>query len=974
MRLLWRLVFAEVRQHPARMALTSLAMIAAACMVVWVVSGYDALMAQFDSFASHSLGRYELLLLPEAPRVMPGMLPPERYVSSELLAALREDPAVAVADSVMQTRAMVRRFDPAQPTPDATGGRGGGGARGGRGGMGGSPRGPTFGGIRMGSPATAPAGGVPGRSPAMRIMPPMLVGTDAAEPPFTLARGNWIDPAHPDRLEAAISGNSAEQLRVDVGDRIVVQANVGEPVQLTIVGVVTEVASPEAGGMRGMAAMRGPATAAVYVPMALAERITGAATKISYIGLALKAEVEADAFRARWSARLRGFTPRLILQSPDDVKAEMSEGLSAENVRKQAYSATGISLLASLFIIFTTLSMGVSERIRQLAILRAVALTRLQVALLIAIESLVLAIIGWGGGLAAGWGLLRIMHWVRPELFGGETSLGCWCVLLSGACALGGALVASILPAWRATRVSPLDALSPRQVGWPKRWPTWTAVGGLLLIAVNPLLVFVVPMPGSSRYGIYMALGCSSMAIGFVLLAPLAVLIAERVFAPVLARLLLLQPSLLRSQMTSNLWRTVGTTVAMTIGLGLFVAMQTWGYSMLKPFVPGDWVPEMMLAVLPAGLPDREIPTIQQIRGVIPEQCLPLAVEQPRFVGDITGSLLRPTVTRQDNVVLIGIDPQRGVSGSSPLLNLEFVRGDRESAATQLRNGRYCVVPDHFCRETGLDLGGKFKLLPPDAAEPVEYTIAGVVALPGWHWMTKFSGVRLHSARSAAMIFAAYDQVRSDFHLDRIRFFWLNTDGSTTQAEVAAAAQRIAERSTNARFSIAAFGFPSVDDGLSIRVTSAAEVRSRIGARADGMIWGMSQLPLVTLMVTSLGVVNAILASVRARRWDMGVLRAIGYTRWSLVRLVLAEAVLVGLVACLLSLGFGVMAGWCGAGISQYVSFFGGLNPPLVIPWAKLSLGFGMTLLLCLMAGLWPAVAIGRTEPLRLLQAGRSVM
>ncbi|MGE5611871.1 MAG: ABC transporter permease [Bacillota bacterium] len=983
MRILWQLILADMRQHPARMALTSLAMIAAACMVVWVVSGYDALTAQFDSFASDSLGRYELVILPQAPRIVPGMMPPERHVPAELLAALRQDPSFAVADPVMQTRVMVRRLDPNHPNLSGPGGTGGfPGGRGGFGGRGGldgpsgpAGGGPTFGGIMTGPPTTSPmGGGTPMRPPMMRPMPPMLVGTNAIEPPFALVQGTWIDPSHPDRLEAAVSSKSAEQLNVRLGDQVVVRARGGEPFQLKIVGIVTEVAQPGTGGMRGFATVRGPATAALYVPMSLAEKITAGPMKISYIGLALKAEVDLAQFRANWTPRLAKFDPLLVLQSPEDVKEEMSEGFSADNVRKQAYSATGISLLAALFIIFTTLSMGVSERIRQFAILRAVALTRLQVALLIAGESLVLAAIGWGGGLAAGWGLLGIMRRAKPELFGSGASLGRWCVLLSGICALGGALVASIIPAWRATRVSPLDALSPRQVARQKWWPVSTVAAGLLLIAVNPLLVFVVPMPESSRYGIYLALGCTSMAIGFILLAPLAVLIAERVFGPLLARLLLLEPGLLTSQLTSNLWRTVGTTVAMAIGLGLFVAMQTWGYSMLRPFVPGEWMPEMMMAVLPTGLPDSETQAIQHIKGVIPDQCLPLAVEQPKFVGDITGSLSRTTVTRQDNVVLIGMDPQRGLGDPSPLLNLEFVQGDRATAVRQLKEGRYCIVPDHFCRETGLGMGGKFKLMPPNATEPVEYTIAGVVSLPGWHWMSKFTGVRLNNARSAAMVFAAYDQVRGDFHLDKVRFFWLNTDESATPANVATAVQAIAERSTGAKFNIAAFGFPSMDDGLSIRVTTSAELRDRIATRADGMIWGMSQLPLVTLVVTSLGVINTVLASVRARRWEMGLLRALGYTRLSLVRLVLAEAVLVGMVACLLSLAFGVMAGWCGAGISQYVSFFGGLNPSLVIPWAKLSWGLGLTLLLCIAAALWPAISTGRAEPLRLLQAGRTVM
>jgi putative ABC transport system permease protein len=81
---------------------------------------------------------------------------------------------------------------------------------------------------------------------------------------------------------------------------------------------------------------------------------------------------------------------------------------------------------------------------------------------------------------------------------------------------------------------------------------------------------------------------------------------------------------------------------------------------------------------------------------------------------------------------------------------------------------------------------------------------------------------------------------------------------------------------------------------------------------------------------------------------------------------------LIGLVACILSLSFGLMAGWCGTGISQYVSFFGGLATPLTVPWGKLAAALSATLGLCLAASLWPAIRIGCTEPLQLLREGRS--
>ena len=80
----------------------------------------------------------------------------------------------------------------------------------------------------------------------------------------------------------------------------------------------------------------------------------------------------------------------------------------------------------------------------------------------------------------------------------------------------------------------------------------------------------------------------------------------------------------------------------------------------------------------------------------------------------------------------------------------------------------------------------------------------------------------------------------------------------------------------------------------------------------------------------------------------------------------------MGVAACLLSLGFGLIAGYCGTEISRYVNMRGGQITPLVIPWGKIGIGFALTVGLCLIAALWPAIRTGRAEPLVLLKAGRS--
>ena len=942
-----KLALAYAWRHPARMLLTSLATIASACVVVWVVSGYDSLVGQFGSKATEYLGRYDLFLVPDSAD--------DSTLPAELVAAMHKDAAIAEWEPALQWTVRVKPDRPLDADTESSSGS-------------------------SSSPQGSGQGGAPRAAPPDR---PKLVGMNSATPPYPLAQGRWIDTRDPALREAVISNQSAEQLQVGLGDEVLVILGTKE-YRLTLVGIVAQVSSAPtaektaASGRPLMAAgpTLGPAASAVYVPLALAEKITRQAGKINLVNIKLRPGEQAAAFRARWLPRVLQTRPPTLLVGVLDIQNAMAEATLATNARRQAWVATGMSLLAALFIIFTTLSMGVSERVRQFAVMRAVGLTRFQVARVIAAESLVLALIGWGGGLIAGWGLLAVISRARPELFNRGASLGGWCVLLTGLAALGGALVAAILPAWQATQVQPLEAMSPRRHA-PPRARTWAIIGavGAVLIAVNPLLVFVVPVADTARYGIYMALGCTSMAIGFLPLAPLAVIGTEAAVGPWLARAVGLEPRLLRAQLSSNLWRTLGTTLAMSVGLGLYVSMMIWGYSMLQPFKPGDWVPDMLVTLQSGGLPDAEIDTVRRMPGVVPEQCIPLAVEQPRLAGDITGSQKGNSVTRQDNVLMIGLDPQAAFGSPRPLVGVQFVQGTREDAVARLKQGRCCVVPDHFLAATGLKLGDRFEVVPPDMPEkPVQYTIAGVVSLPGWHWIAQVSGLRRRGVRSAAMVFASYDDVRRDFDIRQTNYLWMNVRPGVGVPEMGAALQPLADRYLGPGTVINARGpssFGATKFGSSLRITTPDDVRTQLLARADDVIWAMCELPLITLLVTSLGVVNTIMASVRARRWELGVLRALGVTRWALARMILAEGLLIGLVACLLSLSFGLMAGWCGTGISQYVSFFGGLTTPLVVPWGKLAAALAATLALCLAASLWPAIRIGRTEPLQLLREGR---
>ena len=92
-------------------------------------------------------------------------------------------------------------------------------------------------------------------------------------------------------------------------------------------------------------------------------------------------------------------------------------------------------------------------------------------------------------------------------------------------------------------------------------------------------------------------------------------------------------------------------------------------------------------------------------------------------------------------------------------------------------------------------------------------------------------------------------------------------------------------------------------------------------------------------------------------------------TRFGLVRLILAEALLIALPAAIISIGFGILGAWCFVGLMRYVSFFGGFLSPLTIPWYYLSLGFAAALLLCGLAAVFPAIAAGGKQPADLVRS-----
>jgi putative ABC transport system permease protein len=154
-----------------------------------------------------------------------------------------------------------------------------------------------------------------------------------------------------------------------------------------------------------------------------------------------------------------------------------------------------------------------------------------------------------------------------------------------------------------------------------------------------------------------------------------------------------------------------------------------------------------------------------------------------------------------------------------------------------------------------------------------------------------------------------------------------------------------------------------------LNIGDVRQIKHRIIETFDKLLLLASTVAFAAMAVSSLGVTNTIMASIRSRRWQFGVLRSIGVTRGTLARLILAEGILLGAIGCALGLTAGMIMS---INAKQLAVVVLGYNPPMVIPWLIIGIGTAIVFAVTLIASILPARGVANTEILELLQAGRA--
>lgn len=765
-------------------------------------------------------------------------------------------------------------------------------------------------------------------------------------------------------MEGVLGSGSAKYFSAGVGT--VMNVRVGTHVyDVKIVGIVKQ-AKATPGVIMGPGGMSGPAFSSLFVPVKVCEKITGQPFAPNLIYVQLKEGVDKKEFAENFRQEL--VQASAAVADTDSIIRRLSSDRSVRSQKDSAEMSVWLVLFSCIFIIFTTLSIGVSERARRLALMRALGLGRMQIALLIAGEGIFLCIPALLGGLAAGFFLVYLL-----EEGSASVPVLTWSTVLTAAvCAVGGALLASIIPAWRASRQSPLEAAVPSSgfIGKVSRVPVWSVVAGLACVCLQPVALLLPGLEVETRKWIFFWLGYPGLVAGALFLAPTFVRVTEWAGAWITGFLLHVPHSFLKMQLSRNLSRSVGTAVSMSVGLSLFVGVQTWGYSMLVPFSPDTSTPGTLVSFLHTEFKSADVPELMARPSLRNSRMYPIYVDEP----DIAPTQMKTpgfSGMRNRSIVLAGIPVAEMAGGSHPLFNPVFVSGNPQEAYAMLESTRSLLIPDTFARTVGLKVGDDLMLVNPSSRElrsgnepsagirgrgrgaavrGEPWKVAGIVSFPGWHWLTKTSGMRVRRGGFVAALAIADERwLKEEYAHQGFQFIWGDTAPGISNVELQNDLGEYALMKVREQENGGEGAKPLV------KALTRESLGGSVTSRGDDVIFTMSKLPIIMMVIAVLAVLNTVLASVQSRRREFGLMRAVGVPGGMVMRMLWAETLMVSLCSVVMSLVLGVLGAWCSIQILEYGYHFGVVTPPVTMPWAHLACAVLLVLALSSLACLLPA-------------------
>ena len=686
-----------------------------------------------------------------------------------------------------------------------------------------------------------------GKAVSTNGAPSFGFGIDPSQPqfnPLRLVEGRYPAASN----EVVIDVATAEKHGYKVGDTVRIAT--AQPVRsFQLVGLA------QYGEVKSL----GTATFAVFTIPA-AQKLLDREGELDSISVAAKPGVAP----AQLAAELRTALPKSVtVRTGDQQATEDAKSVEfTDFIRYFLLAFAGVALFVGAFVIFNTLSITVAQRTREFATLRTIGASRRQVMGAVVLEAfltgLVASLVGLGAGVGLAIGLDALFAKLDLDLPAANTVFATRTVVVSLLVGTVVTVVAGILPAVRATRVPPIAAV--REGYQPPRGRLAPFMPYIALATI----ALAVALLGFALFKDELATGprLASMGLGVLVLFAGVAMVSSRLVRPLAAvvgwpatRIGGVAGKLAKGNSTRNPGRTASTAAALMIGIALvtFVAVLASGMKAsnrgaIEDQVKADYVVTSQDGFTPF------------VKGAGE------ALERSADASVVTS--VRSELAKVDGkgLYLTGIDPRE----IADVYNFEWKDGSPETVASL--GSRDAIVSKSFADEKNLAVGETMPVLSSDGRRTT-LIVRAVYEPPPFYPILGEVSIRK----------STFDTL---YERPRDQFVFVNT-AATSAATSAALAEDVED-------------FPD------------AKVQTR-NAWIDEQDKDFNQflsmlyvLLALSVIVSIFGMVNTLVLSVFERTRELGMLRAVGMTRFQTRVMVTDESVITALIGAALGLPLGI--------------------------------------------------------------------
>jgi putative ABC transport system permease protein len=646
----------------------------------------------------------------------------------------------------------------------------------------------------------------------------------------------------------------------------------------------------------------------VMAPLTQAQQITGRSGRVDSILVALEPGADLATVRADLTTAVAG---RAVVG--DSVERVAQTGNGIRILQYLTLMSAGVAFIVAAFLIYTVMSIAISQRQATLSMLRAIGGRRRTLILHLLGESAMLGFLGGVVGAAIGVAVGRFVVAGLPTALVQSTNLRLEYALpwyaapAAVVMSVGMTVTAAAVAAYHVYRVSPLDALVPVEVATETGPPRWLRAGALATWAV--LLSAAVAIHLTQTDNLFVA--AMAIALFFGSAIALCVGLTPQLVAATaaVARIGGGHRRLAAAAVERSAMRVWATLMTVVIAVAMTVTITGANEDTIAA-AKGSMASYDRTPVFVSSNPSTELPAGARL----PDQLVSQISQLPDVSQVVDGRVAFASVNGV-RIALNGLAP----GTQSPIFALTD-----EHNRQPLLNGEGVVLSKSLGRSLGVSAGDELALQTPTGVKQVRV----LQLIPYLSVVNGVIGMNLQQMRS-----------------------WFELPGSTL-LEVYTYPGADNDRLLDTITMLAPAGVHVFSGTEALRSSEGA--LDQVAAIANAM-W------VIVVMIAAIALLNTLTMSVLQRRRELGVLRAVGASRGLILRMVLTEAASIGLVGGMIGLVFGLA--------SQY--FYDMATPTILnfdVPYqpGPSAAGFAvLALVLSLVGCIPPAVQASRINIIR---------